>query len=267
MMHGRPRQWVFERIALAGAVLFAGAFLAGPVQASALWQGETPGGIQVPLVTQFMQFLANPNIAYLLLVMGLLGIMAELVTPGAIFPGVFGVIFIVLALVGLGQLPTNWGGVMLIVAAIVMFLLDLHVAGVALSIGGVIAFVVGSLLIFGPFWSGDSGISGHKLSPWLISGTTIGVGAFFLLGLSAALRAQSAPIAVGKETVIGRLGVVQQPLTPSGIVRLEGEEWSAVSVDGGTIKGGSRVRVVATEGLVLKVVPVAGEPEVPAAPS
>jgi len=266
-MHDRPEKRASQVVLLNCSALLLGLLLAGPVGATAVWQGEAPGGFQVPLVSHFMRFLANPNVAYLLLVMGLLGIMAELVTPGAILPGVFGVIFVVLALVGLGQLPTNWGGVVLIVAAIVMFLLDLHVAGFALSVGGVIAFVVGSLLMFGPFWSGSSAVPGAKLSPWLIAGTTVGVGAFFLLGLSAALKAQRAPVAVGQETIIGRLGVVQQPLTPAGIVRLESEEWSAVSVDDSSIEGGTRVRVVSTEGLVLKVAPVVDEGNPPAKPS
>jgi membrane-bound serine protease (ClpP class) len=219
----------------------------------------TPGlhaQTQVPLLLNLLGFLADPNVAYFLLIVGLLGIVAEAVTPGAVLPGVVGVISLILALAGLGQMPTNWAGVALIAAGVVMFVLDLKVAGFGLSIGALIAFALGSALLFTPFWVPASEASGVRLNPWLILGTTLGVAAFFFLGLSAAVRAQRRPVAVGRETLVGKIGVVRKPLRPSGIAHLQGEEWSAMSSTGAEIPAGTPIRVVAVNGLSLRVEPV-----------
>ena len=95
-----------------------------------------------------------------------------------------------------------------------------------------------------------------RLNPWLILGTTVGVAAFFFLGLSAAVRAHRLPVAVGRETLVGITGVVRKPLRPAGIVHLQGEEWSAVSANGAEIPVGTPVRVVTVDGLNLLVEPV-----------
>jgi membrane-bound serine protease (ClpP class) len=212
---------------------------------------------QVPLLQNLLAFLANPNVAYFLLIVGLLGIVAEIVTAGAVLPGVIGVISLILALAGLGQLPTNWAGVALIAAAVIMFVLDLKVAGFGLSIGALIAFALGSLLIFTPFWVPVGEATGFRLNPWLILATTLGVAAFFFLGLSAAVRAQRRPIAVGRETLVGQVGVVRKPLRPTGIAHLQGEEWTAISSTGDEIPAGAVVRVVSMDGLSLRVERVA----------
>ena len=219
-----------------------------------------PAQTQVPLLDSLLSFLANPNVAYFLLIVGLLGVVAEIVTPGAVLPGVIGVICMILALAGLGQLPTNWAGVALIVAGVVMFLLDLKVAGFGLSIGALIAFALGSLLLFTPFWAPASEAPEVRLNPWLILGTTVGVAAFFFLGLSAAVRAHRLPVAMGRETLVGMTGVVRKPLRPAGIAHLQGEEWSAVSASGEEIPAGAPVRVVSVEGLSLRVERVADLP-------
>jgi membrane-bound serine protease (ClpP class) len=239
-------------IKLHGAYMIAGALIMGTRDASAL---QT----QVPLLDNLLSLLANPNVAYLLLVMGLVGIVGEIVTAGTIVPGVLGTISLILGLLGLGQLPTNWAGVALIVAAVVMFLVDLKVAGFGLSIGGLVAFALGSLLIFTPFWVSETGGSTQRLNPVLVLGTTAGVAAFFFFGVSAAIRAQREPVAVGRETMIGRIGIVRQPLNPIGIMHIQGEEWSAVSADGRELPVGTSVRVIAVDGLMLRVEQVEGE--------
>ncbi len=221
-----------------------------PAAAAAILADRPP----VLLLDQFLAFLANPNVAYLLLVFGLLGLVAELVTAGSVFPGVLGAICLILSLVGLGQLPTNWGGAALILAGVVMLLLDLKVAGWGLTIGGLVAFALGSLLLFTPFWvAGAPAVPSAQLNPWLIVGMTAGVGAFFLLGLSAAIRAQFRPVAVGQQTLVGKIGIVRQLLAPTGIVHVAGEEWSAIAADGSAIPSGAWVRVVAADGLILRV--------------
>ncbi len=215
---------------------------------------EVTAQASVPLLDQFLALLANPNVAYFLFVLGLLGLVAEVVTAGAVFPGVLGAISLILALVGLGSLPTNWGGAALILAGIVMLVLDFKVTGYGLTVGGLIAFALGSLLIFTPFWTPITAeVSGARLSPWVIVGTTAGVAAFFVLGLSAAIRAQFVPQVMGRQMVVGRIGAVRQTLAPAGIVHLDGEEWSATSADGATLPVGASVRVVAVDGLMLKV--------------
>jgi membrane-bound serine protease (ClpP class) len=213
---------------------------------------EFGAGAVSPL-DQLLAFLANPTVAYLLLVFGLLSVIAELATPGATIPGVLGAICLVLSGYGLLNLPTNWLGIVLIVAAVVMFLLDVKVAGVALSIGGLIAFALGSLLLFTPPWAPESAAPVARLNPWLIGATTLGVGAFFTLGVAAAIRAHYFPIATGRETLPGRHGVVKQDLAPQGIVHLEGEEWSAETEDHRLLAAGAPVTVVRVEGLKLIV--------------
>ncbi len=229
-----------------GTILVA----ASPALAGAAGQQQTPANA----LDSFLALLANPNVAYLLLVLGLLGIVAEAVTPGAGFPGVAGVLCLLLSFYGLLRLPTNWIGLGLIVAGIVMFLVDIKVAGWALSIGALVAFALGSLLIFTPFWIEPSGAAPvARLNPWLIVGATGGVGAFFFLGLAAAVKAQFRPVAVGTETLVGQTGVVKQDLAPQGIVHVRGEEWSAVSAIGATLPAGTPIRVLSVDGLTLRV--------------
>lgn len=236
---------------LSRVLFFFGAMLVttSPALASMSTQQQTP----VSLVDSFLSLLANPNVAYLLLVLGLLGIVAEAVTPGMGFPGVAGVLCLLLSFYGLLRLPTNWIGFVLIVAGIVMFLVDIKVAGWALSIGAVIAFALGSALIFTPFWVAETAIPVARLNPWVIVGTTGGVATFFFLGLAAAVRAQFRPAALGAETLVGQTGTVKQDLRPDGIVHLGGEEWTAISATGAELPAGTRVRVVSVNGLTLQV--------------
>jgi membrane-bound serine protease (ClpP class) len=115
---------------------------------------------------------------------------------------------------------------------------------------------LGSALIFTPFWSAGA-VDSVRLNPWVIVATTAGVAVSFLLGLSAAVKAQFAPPAMGRQTLIGQTGVVRQALSPAGIVHVAGEEWSAVAQDGESLPVGTAVRVLGVDGLRLKVARVA----------
>jgi membrane-bound serine protease (ClpP class) len=233
---------------LSGVLLLTGC--AGPLIA------EDPTG--VALVDRFLAFLANPNVTYLLLVLGLLAIIAEVATPGAVVPGVVGAIMLLLSLFGLLQLPTNWFGVLLILSGVVMMLIDIHAPGIALTIGGIIIFLIGSVLLFARPWSGQPApATVPQLNPALIAGTTAAVGLFFIFGVGAALKAQRRPIAAGREALMGKVGVVKQPLEPVGIVQVEGEQWSAESLSGERIAEGERVHIVGMDGLKLQVEPEA----------
>jgi membrane-bound serine protease (ClpP class) len=214
-------------------------------------------------VDRFLTFLANPNVTYLLLVLGLLALLAEVATPGAVIPGVAGVIMLLLSLYSLMHLPTNWLGLMLIIVGVAMMLIDIKVPGIALSIGGVIAFLLGSLLIFTPPWVelAQTAAPVVQLNPWLIAATTLGVALFFFFGIAAAYKAQLRPLAVGTETLIGRTGYVRQQLHPGGIVHIEGEEWTAENATGEDIPAGARIRVIGIDGLRLRVERANDHPE------
>lgn len=229
----------------AGGMLLLGDALRAPLT-------EIVGQTSAPIFDKLFAILTDPNVAYLLLVLGLLGLAAEFATGGTAIPGIAGTICLILALVGLGQLPTNWAGVALICAGLVMFLLDMHISGFALSIGGLIAFALGSLLLFSPPWSAPVEEAAARINPWLILLTTGGVAAFFLLAIAAVMKSRSAPVAVGRRTLIGQTGTVQEALDPRGIVHTGGETWSAVST-GGPIAAGAIVRIVGIEGLTLSV--------------
>jgi membrane-bound serine protease (ClpP class) len=239
------------RRALLGLVLIlVGLLLAGCASSATF---DDPTG--VTFIDRFLAFLVNPNVVYLLLVLGLLAVVAEFATPGAVVPGVSGTLMLILALYGLFRLPTNWLGPVLILTGVAMLLLDIKVTGFALSVGGVIAFLLGSLLMFTPPWSQLplAAAPVARLNPWLIISTTVGVGLFFILGITAAFRAQLRPVAMGRETLIGKTGVVREPLSPQGIVHIEGEQWSAEAATGEAIPVGARVRVVGFNGLCVQV--------------
>ena len=206
-----------------------------------------------------VDWLANPNVAYLLLLAGLLALIAEISMPGIGYSGAIGVVCLILALLGLFRLPTNWIGVALIVAGFVMLLLDLKVTGFVLSVAALFALGLGSLLIFTPFWVPTTEPT-VMLSPWLAIGATLAVELFFVLGLTRAAASQRLPLAVGNETLAGKLGTVTQELNPTGQVIVESEDWSAISDDETTIPRGAAVRVVRVEGLTLRVESLADGP-------
>lgn len=248
-LRGEAAMPKYRRVLLALMLVVAGVLLAGCAGSTSI--GDPTG---VAFVDRFLAFLINPNVAYLLLVLGLLSVVAEFATPGAVVPGVSGTIMLILALYSLLRLPTNWLGPVLILTGVAMMLLDIKVTGFALSIGGVIAFLIGSLLIFTPPWSEPLAAAPvQRLNPWLMITTTIAVGLFFILGITAAFRAQLRPVAMGRETLIGKTGIARDALSPNGIVHIEGEEWSAENATGEDIPAGARVRVVSFNGLRVQV--------------
>jgi len=208
--------------------------------------------VPMSLPQQILHAIVDPNIAYLLLTLGIIALTAEFYHPGAILPGVTGAICLILAFVAFGSLPVNWGGVALIVLAVVLFILDIKVAGYALSVGGVIAFVLGSLMIFSPFGPASPVMPRLTVSWPLIAIMTASIAGFFIFALSAGLRAQRARLVSGIETVVGATGVATSDLDPRGTVQVKSELWSAVT-EGESIKKGERVRVVDVEGLRLRV--------------
>lgn len=196
--------------------------------------------------------LVNPDIAYILLSLGVLGLIAEFYHPGAMLPGITGVICLILAFVAFGSLPVNWGGIALIVLAIVLFILDIKVAGFALSIGGGVAFIIGSLMLFSPLSPTSPVMPRVMVSPWLIGMMTAMFVGFFLFVVSAVWRAQRARVLSGIDTVIGATGWATSDLDPVGTVLVKSEDWTAEAVEA-PIRKGERIVVVGREGIRLKV--------------
>ena len=224
---------------------------AGPVTLKT--RGAPVRTIGMNFAENFLHIIVDPNIAYLLLSIGTLALTAEFYHPGAIFPGVTGAICLILAFVAFGSLPVNWGGVALIILAVVLFIVDIEVAGFMLSVGGAIAFVLGSLMLFSPFASPSPTMPRLTVSWPLIALMTASITSFFLFALSAGIRAQQAKAASGIESMIGATGTAASDLEPWGTVQVRSELWSAVAEEG-PIKKGEPVRVVGTKGVRLRVI-------------
>lgn len=213
--------------------------------------------VPMNLQESFLHTITDPTIAYLLLTLGIWALIAEFNNPGAILPGVTGVLCLLLAFVAFGSLPLNSGGVALILVSIILFILDIKAPthGI-LTAGGIIAFVLGSLIIFSPFTAPTPTmppVEAFRVPLWIIAVLTTFSALFFMYAVGAGLRAQRLPVASGRGSMVGVIGVARSDINPGGTVFAASEEWSAYT-DGEPIRRGERVRVVGTEGLRLKVV-------------
>ncbi len=196
--------------------------------------------------------IVDPNIAYLLLSLGTVALVAEFWNPGAIIPGVTGAISLILAFVAFGSLPVNWGGIVLIVFAFILFILDIKVAGFGLSVAGAISFVFGSLLLFSPFNPEAPAMPRLSVSPWLLAGMTALLVGFFSFVVAAGLRAQKRAGLMRPGVPVGATGVALSDLDPQGAVQVQSEMWTAMA-DAGPVRAGEPVEVIGTDGLRLRV--------------
>jgi membrane-bound serine protease (ClpP class) len=196
---------------------------------------------------EVLSWLAHPNVAYLLLTLGFYGILFELNSPGAILPGVAGAIFLILGFVALQTLPVNVAGLLLIVLALVFFLLEIKVqSNGILAVGGIISFLIGSLILFEP---GLGGV--FRVSLAVILGATLATAVFFLFVIAKAVGAQRKRVTTGSSALVGEIGETVTGIRRSGQVRVHGEIWEASSEE--PIGEGSVVEVVAIRGLKLEV--------------
>ncbi len=199
---------------------------------------------------QVLALIANPNVAYLLLLLGVLGIFFELSHPGTLFPGIVGGLAIFLAFFGLQMLPVRAAGIALIVLAVILFILEIKVTSYgALSIGGVAALLFGSLMLFEP------GL-GVAVSLRVLIPSVIVVGGLFLFAIALAVRAQKRRQVTGAEGLVGEIGEARTDLLPRGRVFVHGEIWSAACRAGA--HAGDRVRVLRVNGMELEVEPAGG---------
>lgn len=193
--------------------------------------------------------IANPNIAYMLMMLGILGIFFEISQPGVILPGVIGAIAILLALFGLSALPVNYVGVLLILLAFVFFILEVKIVSYGmLSLCGIVAMAFGSLMLI------DSSEPYLQISRALIAATVTVSASFFLFALSMVVRTQRRPAISGQEGMVGECGTVVKAIDGRGTVFVHGEYWQARADE--PIPVDSEIEVISvSHGLELKVKP------------
>ncbi len=198
-------------------------------------------------IENVLNILADPNIAFLLLSLGSLALFIEIVNPGQIFPGVFGVIALIFGFFALSVLPFNWAGVALILFAFILFGLELFVTSHGiLGIGAVVSLILGGLLL-----TSDNPPE-FRVSNWLVFSLATALGLFVLFVVVNIVRVRRMPAQMGVETIVGRQAVARSALDPRGFVFLDGEYWTAES-EGGAIQPGERVVITEIHGLKLKV--------------
>ena len=206
--------------------------------------------IDESLRTRVLKALSDPNIAYILMMIGLAGLYFELSHPGVVLPGVVGSIALILAFYSFQTLPVNIAGVLLIVLALIFFILEMKIASYGLlSVAGIVSLLLGSVMLFDRGIDGQPGISWSVLMPTLVL-----VGGFFVGVAGLVFRSRRRPPMTGDSGLIGKTGVVKSALDPMGRIQVHGELWSARSRT--PVAVGQTVRVTAVDGLTLEVEPV-----------
>ena len=287
-LRGRPAAWADEAVRRSASITEAEAVSRGVVDLSApslgdllakldgrsvrtqdgtvklLTSGAEVRRIRPTFIDAILAFLVNPDLAYILLTIGIFGVIFELTSPGAIAPGVVGAIALLMAFIGFGNLPTNIGGIVFIALAIVLFIVDIKTPTHGfLTAGGVVAFALGSLLLFPPWRGGAAknlpvpavpGLAPPSvgISVVVIVVMTVLVAAFFIFVLGKGILAQARRVSFGVEGLEGGVGTVVTDCAPEGLVNLGGEQWSARSVEG-PLAPGEAAEVVGRVGLRLLV--------------
>ena len=213
--------------------------------------GVETDALNMSFIEQFLLLLTDPNIAFLLLAIGVQAVLIEISSPGGWVAGFIGVVCLTLATYGMGVLPVNWFGIIFLVTAFVLFILDIKApTHGALTTAGVASFIIGSLVLFN-----SPGVPQfQRVSVPLVVGTGFAIGLFFMVILMFALRALRVPVASGVNSFVGKTGTAKSTVNGGGQVQLGSELWSAESADGSEkIRKGDRVEVVGIKGLRLQV--------------
>ncbi len=218
---------------------------------------DTRGIQSVPLNNTLIEivlgWLTDPNIVFLLLTIGVQAILIELASPGGWVAGFIGVVSLALAGYGLGILPVNWFGIAFLIMAFVLFILDIKApTHGALTVAGVVSFIVGGLVLFN-----SPGVpSFQRVSVPLVVAASLVMATFFFIILTIALRAQKTPLRMGSPQIVGKTGVVRATLNPVGTVQVSGELWTARAEGDAQLMNGTPVTVVGVQGTRLSVRPV-----------
>ena len=212
--------------------------------------------IEPTRVERFLNFIADPNIAFTLLTLGVIGIFVEYLLPGLWGPGILGVMALALGLVALGNLPVNWVGAALMAFGAVLLAVEMHSPGFGIfGVSGGISFVIGAFLLFGAFTPPPIESPTVRVNPVLILSVFAAMLAFlvFVVRSIAGARAATSSGQTSALSLVGHSGLVTVALAPSGSVDVAGEEWTAVSDSGDPIPEGEEIIVLEAEGLTLKV--------------
>ncbi len=202
--------------------------------------------------TQFLAVITNPNVAYLLMLLGVYGLLFELYSPGAIIPGLVGAISLLLALYAFQVLPVNYAGAALILLGIALMVTELVTPTFgAVGVAGVIAFIVGSIILF------DTDVEGFQVSMPLVVTIGAAAGVLFSATIMIALRQRRRPVVSGQEEMVGGLAEALETFDESGKVRTHGEIWFARTQQ--PVKAGQKLRITNVQGLTLEVEPVEEE--------
>src|SRR5215469_1811904 len=179
--------------------------------------------IEVGFRDRFLALITDPNIAYILMMVGMLGLFFELSNPGVVLPGVIGGISLILAFFAFQSLPINYAGLLLILFGIVLLIAEIKIVSHGiLAIGGMVSMALGSLMLF------DAPEVGFRVSWWVIAPTVGATAGLFLFVVAAGVRALGRPPFTGAEGLVGRTGTVRERLGPEGQVMVSGELWRAI---------------------------------------
>jgi membrane-bound serine protease (ClpP class) len=196
--------------------------------------------------TELLGLVTNPNVAFILLLVGVYGLILEFFNPGAVAPGLIGVISLVIALYALALLPINYAGAALVLFGIGLMIAETHIGAFgAIGVGGIAAFTIGALMMF------PSRVPGFALSRAVVLGTVIGSALLLVLAVAALFRSRKQPVVTGSEALIGSTGETVSWQGDQGRVRVKGEIWRARAT--APIPDGAPVKVLRRDGLVLDV--------------
>jgi len=205
--------------------------------------------IEIPMTARqkFLITIANPNLAYILLMLGLLGLYFEFSNPGAILPGVLGGIFLLLAIFSFQILPINYVGLLLILLAIGLFILEIKIQSYGiLTVGGITAMIIGSIMLI------DTPIPEFRPSLKVIIPVALALSLIFVFLIVIAIRAHMKRVYTGKEGLVGEIGVAKSDIKPEGKVFVHGETWNAEATE--NIPKGAKVKVLEVkDNLMLRV--------------
>lgn len=211
--------------------------------------------VRMGLFDRILSYIADPNVSFLLISLGGLGLFIEFWNPGLIFPGVAGLIALVLGLMALGSLPGNWAGVALMLLAFVLAAIEINIEGFGvLGALGIASFVLGGVLLFSHFGTPSPVLPDISVSPWALIPTAaalaLGIGALVVAMLDSRRKTRAGPPA---PLLVGMTGIVSAALNPEGAVRVRGETWNARAADGSRIERGAEIVVTRESGPLLYV--------------
>ena len=206
------------------------------------------------LVERFLDFIANPNVAFILFVAGSIGLVVEIFSPGLIGPGAVGLLCLSLAVLAFGYLPVNWVGVALLVFAAILLFLELQAPGVGIfGTVGAISFLLGAFFLFGGLSSPAIPTPSFRVSLWLVAGVGVAVAGMTIVSVRFLAADRRTIYESPSANLVGQTATVTTALDPKGSVRVVGETWTAVTESGRPIEAGKEVVVTEVDGLTLKV--------------